>query len=65
MMVVPWVLLLVVIVVAAGMICWFKTSKKGTHILPYSLKIKSTNPLQLIRQTWLIKEERKKVCMMK
>ena len=29
MMVIPWVLLLVVIVVAAGMICWLKTSKKG------------------------------------
>ena len=30
MMVVPWVLLLVVIVVAAGMICWIKTTKIGT-----------------------------------
>ena len=29
MMVVPWVLLLVVIVVATGMICWIKTTKKG------------------------------------
>ena len=29
MMVVPWVLLLVVIVVAVGMIGWLKTTKKG------------------------------------
>ena len=33
MMVVPWVLLLVVIVVGAGMIGWLKTTKKGTHFL--------------------------------
>ena len=29
MMVVPWVLLLVVIAIATGMIYWLKTSKKG------------------------------------
>ena len=32
MMVVPWVLLLVGIAVAAGMICWLKSTKKGQCI---------------------------------
>ena len=32
MMVVPWVLLLVVSAVAAGMICWLKSTKKGQCI---------------------------------
>ena len=66
MMVVPWVLLLVVIVVATGMIYWLKTAKKGIHFC--SIYMYQAEPFyyqQLITQTWLIKEERKNVCMTK
>ena len=56
MMVVPWVLLLVVIVVAAGMICWLKTTKKGQCTTE-----QSRSHLLTVDQTGLADKERVQV----
>ena len=58
MMVVPWVLLLVVIVVATGMICWLKISKKGTQILLKSRNYYSNQ--STVDQTVLATKRREK-----
>ena len=57
MMVVPWVLLLVVIVVATGMICWLKISKKGTQIC---LKAENYSNQSTVDQTVLATKRREK-----
>ena len=57
MMVVPWVLLLVVIVVAAGMICWIKSTKKG--IVGNSFKMWSHSNTQSTVERRDPKEENK------
>ena len=59
MLVVPWVLLLVVIVVATGMPCWINTTKKGIalKIVSHSITQSTVNQIKKRKKEIILEEK--------